>query len=140
MIRVVADANVLISAALARNPAAPSVAILDAAIDGRLELVTSPTLLGEVADVLARPRLRRLITEEEAARFVADLRALTALVSDAPPPHPALCRDPDDDYLLALATSAGADAIVTGDLDLLELEGVTTRVMTPRHLVEELAK
>jgi hypothetical protein len=43
--RVVADANVLVSAALGRSPEAPSVMALDAALDGRLELVTSPKLL-----------------------------------------------------------------------------------------------
>jgi hypothetical protein len=45
MLRVVADANVLISAALARSPNAPSVVILDAALHSRLELITSPLLL-----------------------------------------------------------------------------------------------
>ena len=40
MLRVVADANVLISAALARSPNVPSVQTLDAALNGRLELVT----------------------------------------------------------------------------------------------------
>jgi predicted nucleic acid-binding protein len=59
MLRVVADANVLISAALARSPNAPSMQTLDAALDGRLELVTSPLLLRELASVLARPRLRK---------------------------------------------------------------------------------
>lgn len=48
MLRVVADANVLISAALGRSPDAPSVVTLDAALDGRLELITSPLLLREV--------------------------------------------------------------------------------------------
>jgi len=59
MLRVFADANVLISAALARSPNAPSVLILDAALDSRLELITSPMLLREIASVLARPRLRK---------------------------------------------------------------------------------
>ncbi|HEU0316477.1 MAG TPA: PIN domain-containing protein [Solirubrobacteraceae bacterium] len=58
MLRVVADANVLISAALARSPEAPSVLTLDAALDGRVELITSPLLLREIASVLARPRLQ----------------------------------------------------------------------------------
>lgn len=138
MIRIVADANVLISAALARNPGAPSVAVLDAVVDGSVQLVLSPTLLGEIRDVLARPRMRRFLLEAEAARFIADLAALTSVVPDAPPPHPRLCRDPDDDYLLALAISARAEAIVTGDLDLLELPDAQTRVITPRQLVEEL--
>jgi len=55
MLRVVGDANVLISSVLARSSNAPSVLILDAALDGRLELVTSPQLLGEMASVLRRP-------------------------------------------------------------------------------------
>jgi len=59
MLRVVADANVLISAALARSPQAPSVLTLDAALDGRIELVTSPLLLQEIAIVLARPHLQQ---------------------------------------------------------------------------------
>lgn len=58
MIRVVADANVLISAALARDPQAPSVLVFDAVLDDRVELVTSPALLAEVASVLGR-RSRR---------------------------------------------------------------------------------
>lgn len=51
MQRVVADANVLVSAAIARSPQAPSVLTLDAALDGRVELVTSPLLLREVTMV-----------------------------------------------------------------------------------------
>ena len=53
MPRVVADANVLVSAALARSAQAPSVLTLDAALDGRVEMVTSPLLLREVTMVLA---------------------------------------------------------------------------------------
>ncbi len=73
MPRVVADANVLVSAALARSPQAPSVLTLDAALDGRVELVTSPLLLREVTIVLARPRLQKYVSADEATRFVADL-------------------------------------------------------------------
>jgi predicted nucleic acid-binding protein len=59
VIRVILDANVLVSAALARDPAAPSVRALDALLDGRIETVGCPALLGEVAAVLVRERLRR---------------------------------------------------------------------------------
>jgi predicted nucleic acid-binding protein len=57
VIRVLADANVLVSAALTRDPRAPSVLVFEAALDGRIELITSPALLAELASVLARPRL-----------------------------------------------------------------------------------
>lgn len=138
MIRVVADANVLISAALARSPAAPSALVLDAALDGRIELVSSPSLLAEITSVLARERLRRYLSVDEAERFVADLASQTALSTDAPKPHPAICRDPADDYLIALALHAGAEAIVTGDRDLLEITDPPVTVLTPRALVERL--
>ncbi len=88
MLRVVADANVLISAALARSPNAPSVQTLDAALDGRLELVTSPLLLRELASVLARPRLRKYLTSDQAHRFLADLAGQSTLLTDPPPPYP----------------------------------------------------
>ncbi len=106
MLRVVADANVLISAALARSPQAPSVLTLDAAIDGRLGLITPPLLLQEIASVLARPRLQKYISADEALRFITDLAAQTTLLTDPPGPHPAVCRDPRDDYLVALPSPA----------------------------------
>ncbi|MGA3362620.1 MAG: putative toxin-antitoxin system toxin component, PIN family [Solirubrobacteraceae bacterium] len=139
--RVVADANVLVSAALGRSPKAPSVMALDAALDGRVELVTSPKLLAEVADVLGRPRLRRYLSTEEATRYVDDLAALTVRLNDPVEPHAAVCRDPRDDYLVALARSSGADAVVTGDLDLLAIDPneLEIEILTPRLLVERLA-
>jgi putative PIN family toxin of toxin-antitoxin system len=138
--RVVADANVLVSAALARSANAPSALTLDAALDGRLELITSPQLLQEIASVLKRPRLRKYLSIDEALRFVADLAAQTVLLSDPPGPPAAMCRDPRDDYLVALATAAGAEAIVTGDLDLLAIDPtrLDIDILTPRQLVERL--
>lgn len=49
MIRVVLDATVVVSAALASDPAAPSVRAFDALLDERIEVVGCPALLGEVA-------------------------------------------------------------------------------------------
>ena len=43
--RVIADANVLVSAALTRSPQAPSALTLDAALTGRIELITPRQLV-----------------------------------------------------------------------------------------------
>jgi putative PIN family toxin of toxin-antitoxin system len=64
--RVVADANVFVSAALGRSPQSASVRIIDAALDGRIELVMSPALLAEIADVLSRPRIRSRLSAGDA--------------------------------------------------------------------------
>lgn len=47
-------------------------------------------------------------------------------------------RDPRDDYLVALATASGADAIVTGDLDLLAIDPdqLSFEVLAPRQLTD----
>ncbi len=105
MIRVILDANVLISAALGRDDRSPSRRLLEAATDDRMEALTCPKLLAEVGSVLARDRLRRYLSLEEALNFLGDLATLTTLVSDPAEPYPAVCRDPADDYLLALARS-----------------------------------
>lgn len=107
---------------MARWPQAPSALTLDAALDGRLELINSPRLLQEIASVLARPRLQKYLSADEALRFITGLAAQTTLLADPRGPHPAVCRDSQGDYLVALATASGAEAIVTGDLDLLAID------------------
>jgi putative PIN family toxin of toxin-antitoxin system len=139
VIRVVADANVLVSAAITRDATSPPAAILDAALDGRIELVTSPGLLSEIGAVLARPRMRRYLSLDEGERFVSDLASVTVLEADPPGPHPAVCRDPADDYLVALAIAADVDVVVSGDLDVLSLVQTDLVVLTPRGLIERIA-
>jgi uncharacterized protein len=139
VIRVVLDANVLVSAALVKDPAAPSVRAFDALLDERIEVVGCPALLGEVASVLGRERLRRYLSIEEPRRFVADRARALTLAADPPPPHPAVCRDPGDDYLVAIARAALVDALVTGDRELVELVDIGVAVIAARELVERLA-
>lgn len=137
--RVVADANVFVSAALGRSLQAPSVRIISAALDGRIELVMSPALLEEIADVLSRPRIRKRLSADDAQLFLADIASQVVMLADPADP-PSVCRDPDDDYLVALTAASGADALVSGDDDLLAVEpdqaGVD--VVTPRQLIERL--
>ena len=84
MTGVVLDANVLVFAALASDPAAPSVRAFDALLDGRIEVVGCPALLGEIASVLGRERLRRDLLElEDVGVPVITPRALVERLADA---------------------------------------------------------
>jgi uncharacterized protein len=50
-----------------------------------------------------------------------------------------VCRDADDDWVLATAVAGEAEAIVTGDEDLLVLEAVRgIAILTPRQLIQRL--
>lgn len=139
MIRIVADANVFVSAALGRSPSAPSARIIAAALDGRIVLVMSPALLAEVADVLSRPRIRARVSTDDARLFLADIAAQVVMFTDPADP-PSICRDPDDDYLVALAATSGVDVLVSGDNDLLAIEPdqAGVEILTPRQLIDRL--
>jgi voltage-gated potassium channel len=99
MLRVVADANVPISAALARSPNAPSVLTLDAALDGRLEPITFPLLLRAPRATPWGPQCARpagMIWSADALNLVApaDRQEVRIMITPdgsaaaSPPPHP----------------------------------------------------
>ena len=127
--RIIVDANVLVSAAIRTGP---SHRIVQAWLrEGAFEVVACPQLLAEVRDVLTqRPRLRRWIDLEAAEDFLATLETYATIVPD-PAEVPAETRDPEDDYLIAVARAHGIDHIVTGDQDLLAWDGPHGFVITP---------
>jgi putative PIN family toxin of toxin-antitoxin system len=89
-------------------------------------LLMSPALQHEIADVLKRDRLRRRfrLTMGEVEQPIARLSMEAELVTPmAPADLPVRCRDPKDDVLLACALSGRARYLVTGDGDLLVLNG-----------------
>jgi putative PIN family toxin of toxin-antitoxin system len=126
-VRAVVDVNVLVSGAL--SPKGSSAEILRASRDGLFELVVSEMLLAELQRTLAYPKLRKRIPPEKAAAFISWVRDHASLAEDPESAPPVRSRDPDDDYLLALAIHRNAH-LVTGDQDLLVLS-VDFPVLTP---------
>jgi uncharacterized protein len=134
-LRVVLDPNVLVSA-LIKPGGAPAELILRW-LEGEFELVVSDQLLlGELTRVLAYPRLRRRVAADDAAAFVELLRESAERAADPAEPPPR-SRDPNDDYLLALAEAADAQ-LVSGDGDLLAL-AEQYPIMAPRAFLGTLA-
>jgi predicted nucleic acid-binding protein len=88
-------------------------------------------LLGELRSVLARPKFRRWVSEEAAAEFVLGLEEAALLIAD-PTVRPQVSRDPDDDYLVALAQAADAEVLVSGDGDLIDVVNSDPTVLSPR--------
>ena len=122
MMRVVVDTNVLVSYLITHRP--PIAEIVDVHLArGDFRLLTSHVLLKELDRALQYPRLHRYYDAETRIRFVALIVALSEIV-DLPDEVPRICRDPDDDWVIACAVAGEADLIVSGDRDLLDLEQV----------------
>ena len=131
MRRFVVDASVLLSAVIAKLDSHPSL-LLDAVRAGEIEMVACERLLDEVRRGLHGRYFRDRIDENERLAIPAMLRALALMVPD-PELVPAVLRDPEDDYLVELAGANGAEAIITGDRDLLEHEGLVPPAVSARE-------
>lgn len=106
-----------------------------------IELFTSPVLLEELGDVLAREKfLARLTAANVTVQDLVTGYAALATVIEAEPIEPVILVDPDDDAVLACALAADAEVIVSGDSDLLDLKKhKDVRILTATELLVELA-
>lgn len=130
--RAVLDTNVLVSAyAFGGVPAD----LVRAAIGGRLEIVTSPAILAELARVLGdklgfdQPHVVEVVKQvARIATVVRPERRVEVIADDA------------DNRVLEAALLAGADVIVSGDRHLLAVgEWSGIRVLTPAAALAEIA-
>ena len=135
MMRVVLDANVLVSALISAKGAPAQ--ILSHWQEGKLDLVASVPILEELERVLHYPRLqeRYNLPEELIQRFLQLLEQQAMLVE----PEDELSvveRDPSDNRYLECAVAGEAEHIVSGDghlLGLKEYRGI--QVFSPREFL-----
>ncbi len=132
--RAVVDVNVLISGVLSAK--GQPAGILRACRDGQFELVISEALLEELQRTLAYPKLRKHISREQAAAYISWVRDHGTFAEDPTSQPSVSSRDPDDDYLLALAIDRRA-YLVTGDRYLLVLVE-DLPILTPEQFLAEL--
>jgi putative PIN family toxin of toxin-antitoxin system len=118
-VRAVIDTNVLLSGLLWHG--APHV-LLAHVRTATLGLVSSPALLAELEVVISRAKFDAILTRSNTSRerALTEVRQLAEVI-EPPPLAVPVCRDPDDDAVLALALAAQVDLIVSGDDDLLAL-------------------
>ena len=133
---VVLDTNILCSALITPGGLADRLYL---AWRGRLfTLVTSEEQLEEFRRVTRYPRVRQYIDPAVAGTLHNELRRLAVLVEALPTID--VSRDPQDNFLLAMAQAGKVDFLVTGDKhDLLSMGFFEkTRIVTARQMVDEL--
>lgn len=131
--RIVVDTSVVISAAI--RDRAPEELVLLIVSQPDWQWLATQEILEEYLEVISRPKFG--LTPEIVDRWNELFHSATTLVTaDVAVEFP---RDPDDAPLLACALSAGADMLVTGDQDLLDLGQVEgTRILSVAAAVEAL--
>lgn len=130
---IVFDASTVVSAAL-RETSVPGRALLHA--EATDIFAPSDAVDAEIEEVLNRPRFATAIPLARRTRILTALR--DGAVWFDPAERVTDCRDAKDNKYLELALAAGADAIVTGDADLLVLHpwcGV--RILRPADYLAE---
>jgi uncharacterized protein len=132
-LRVLLDANVLVSALLSRAGAPARLVALW--LEAEFELVVCPALLSETKRALANPKLRGRLDPEQAERFIEQVAELGEVVPDPEGPPTVRSSDPGDDYLLALAERENVP-LVSGDDHLLALRD-RAPVFSPRDFLDQ---
>lgn len=125
--RAVFDTNVFIAAFVADGVCAR---LVRRARKREFELYLCPVIISEFSTKL-KVKFHCTANEIEQARSLIS-EAAAALLNEGSLSSP-LCRDPDDDLILACAETASAEYLVTGDKDLLILkQHGKCRIFSPR--------
>lgn len=130
---VVLDTNILVSAGI-KPGGAPANLIMDWVLEGHVQVVTCPWIVGEYREVFQRTKFRRYGFPPHWLEFLMD----ESLMLPDPNPWPHAGPDPKDLGFLALAHASGA-WLVTGNLKHFPeamREGV--RVLSPADYLAHL--
>ncbi len=135
--RAVVDTNVLVRSVI--RPQGTVGPVLLRLRHGEYTLLYARSLLEELIDVLNRPRIRQKYGLS--GQDIQTILGLILLRGEEVTPVECItaCRDPKDDKFLEVAVAGRADAIVSGDQDLLVLhpyEGIP--IIPPRLFLRML--
>jgi len=123
--RVILDANVVIAAVASRG-------LCEAILELCLEHHSLILCEGILEDIEEKLRVKIKVPPPIIAEYLKVLRN-NAEILDPEDVQKAVCRDPDDVMILGLVVPGKADAIITGDKDLLVIKAYKrARIMTPR--------
>ncbi len=125
--KAVFDTNVLVAAFISEGVCSK---LLTRARKRQFHLFISPFILQEFERVLIRKLAVPKGEARDAVRLVSEAADVILLPPDLKTP---ICRDSNDDKVLACSLAAETDYLVTGDADLLDLRSFrNTRIISPR--------
>lgn len=101
-----------------------------------VKIYFSHLLLNEIHDTLNYGRSRKRFNEKNYKQFLSFIDQSAAIIESTSEID--ICRDPKDNFLLALAKDAGADYLITRDDDLLVLKKFEHTIILTLHQFTEI--
>ena len=132
MKRLIVDASTLTSGVASRPGGGAPWILLLALIDLEFEAVLCPKLIQEFSDALGNRYFQERFDALDLEEIVRSVTEAGSIYDDPVSVEP-LLRDAADDYLVALARHARAEAIVSGDKDLLDHPGLEPPAINARE-------
>ena len=121
------DTNVLLAAIITEGICSK---LLHRARIGEFSLLSCPFIMKELRRILSK---KFRLSQEELALVMEPISEAISQVIEHNLKITGVCRDADDDNIIACAVAARADYLVTGDFDLLEIKSYKdTKIITPR--------
>lgn len=135
--KLILDTNTVLSALF--KPESRASAIIQMWREDAFEWLSCSQQLEELSRVLARPKIivRIVGSTATAQAFVQEMHAGCTFYP-LEPPYPAVCRDPKDDYLMALLKEARPMHLIAGDKDLQALKNKWPAILTASEFLDRL--
>ena len=114
--RILIDTNIWISYLIGKTLAE----LEDIIENPEIKIIITDELISEIKETFERKHLEKYFKDEKFTYFWNYLNKISLNIKINY--FPEICRDVDDNYLLALADQTNCDFIITGDKDLLVLE------------------
>ena len=111
--RVIIDTNLWVSFLIGKELHQ----LKDLIVNEQIQLVISDQLLEELILVTSRKKLKKYFDQEKVTELITLVSKKVKIKK-----IDKVCRDPKDDFLLALSKKAKVDFLITGDKVLLDLK------------------
>ena len=109
----------------------------DLIVNSKIRLIITDQLVDELNLVTSREKLRKYFEQVKVSDFISFLEIVGEKVRIRKIEK--ICRDPKDDFLLALSKESKADFLITGDKDLLEIGKYgRTEILTVKMFREKI--
>jgi len=123
MYKVIIDSNIWVSFMIGKNLRN----LVQYVRNEQITIITCEEQLQELSDAFRKPKLQKYFQTNQIATFFSFLKGVSLIIpitAIAP-----LCRDPKDDYLLALSITSDAHFLITGDADLLDIQQINNTII-----------